>query len=261
MSFQLEWVSLQQVKPFKPDGAQLLIQFRVLGLKPDFVQVYAVNYGETTPSGLADLKDAVPMDSPGPIYTSVIGVEAAAFYTIWLCPRSGEKDSPDDQIDEQYWESFCVGQTIVTQSVELPPNQRQAPMITAIDAEPATLTQPDRITVRWSSQPYDKFLIWWTQNGEGNAQGEVNSSSSWIASPTVPGARYTFAVKGGTYGGVLGNYLYSDWGPTVKAKAPFHYSSLRQYLRASGINPGAQGLRSLMHQHHQPSVRRFMKLS
>ncbi len=261
MSFQLEWVSLQQVQPFTVNSAKLLIQFRVLGLRPDFVQIYAVNYGETTPSGLADLKDAVELDSPGPIYTSVIDVEAAAFYTIWLCPRSGEKVSPDDQIDEQYWESYCVGQTIVTQAVELPANQRQAPTITAIDAEPATLTQPDRITVKWTSQTYDKFLLWWTQNGEANAQGEVNnsgSSGSWIASPTVPGARYTFAVKGGTYGGVLGNYLYSDWGPTVKATAPFHFSSLRLYLRASGINPGAQLLRAKTQK--QMSVRKFMKL-
>ncbi len=262
MSFQLEWVSLQQIKPFKPDGAQLLIQFRVLGELPDYVQVYAVNYGETTPSGLADLKGTVKFDTPGPIYSSIIGVEAAAFYTIWLCPRSGEQESPDDQIDEQYWESFCVGQTIVTQSVELPPNQRQAPTITAIDAEPATLTQPDRITVKWTSQPYDKFLIWWTQNGEANAQGEdgnSGSSGSWTASPTVPGARYTFAVKGGTYGGVFGNYLYSDWGPTINATAPHHFSSLRLYLRASGINPGAQRLRSLTQK--QASVRKFMKLS
>ena len=78
MSFQLEWVSLQQVQPFAVNSAKLLIQFRVLGLRPDFVQVYAVDYGETTPSGLADLKDAVELDSPEPIYTSVIDVEAAA---------------------------------------------------------------------------------------------------------------------------------------------------------------------------------------
>jgi hypothetical protein len=66
-------------------------------------------------------------------------------------------------------------------------------------------------------------------------------------------------VKGGTYGGVLGNYLYSDWGPTVKATAPLHFSSLRLYLRASGINPGAQPLRSLKEK--QASLRKFMKLA
>jgi len=123
------------------------------------------------------------------------------------------------------------------------------------------MTKPDQITVKWTSQPYDKFLIWWTQNGMAMAQGEVDSSGSsgsWTASPTVPGAKYTFSVKGGTYGGVFGNYNYSDWGPTVTATAPHRYSSLRYFLRASGVNPGAQPLRKLTQK--QSSVRKFMKL-
>ncbi len=261
MGFEIRFLSLAQEQPFTANDAKLLIQFEVLGIKPDFVQVYAVNYGETTPAGLGDVADVVDMDGPDPTYASVIDVRAGAIYTIWLCGRTGTKDNPDDQIDSVYWENLCVGQTIVTKSFPLPPTQRQPPTITAIDAVPATLTSPDKITVKWTSQPYDKFLIWWTQNGVAMDQGEVDSSGSsgsWIASPTTPGARYTFSVKGGVSGGIGGNYLYSDWGPTIAATAPPRYSSLRLFLRASGINPAAQGMRSIMKT--QRSVRRLMKL-
>lgn len=264
MSFEVRITSITQQQPYTVNVATLLIQFQVLGVRPDFVQVYAVNYGETSPAGLADVADIVDLTIPESGYVSTIKVLAGAIYTIWLCPRSGSKDNPDDQIDGVYWESYCVGQTYVTKAFPLPETQRQPPVITAIDARPATMTKPDQITVTWTSQPYDKFLIWWTQNGLAMDQGEIDNSQSggsWVASPSVPGARYTFSVKGGVSGGIGGNYLYSDWGPTITATAPRNYSSLRYFLRASGINPGAQGLRSLMHQQHQPSLRKFMKLS
>jgi hypothetical protein len=264
MAFDIRFTYLKQEAPFTANVARLLIEFEVIGIKPDFVQIYAVNYGETTPAGLGDAVDTVDLSITESQYSDTIQVNAGAIYTIWLCPRTGTKDNPDDQIDGAYWEGFCVGQTIVTQSVPLPPTQRQPPIITGIDAEPATMTKPDQITVKWTSQPYDKFLISWTQNGVAMDQGEVDSSGSsgsWTASPTVPGARYTFSMEGGVSGGILGNYLYSDWGPTVTATAPHRYSSLRLFLRASGVDPGAQGLRSLMHQQHQPSLRKFMKLS
>ena len=260
--FEIRIESIQQVPPIAADKAKILILFEILGpIKPDFVQVYAVNYGATTPAGLGDILDSVETTINVFQYSSVIDVLAGAIYTIWLCGRNGTKDNPDDQIDGAYWESLCVGKSIVTQAAPLPPTQRNPPIISGIDAEPATMTQPDRITVKWTSQPYDKFLIWWTQNGADMAQGEVAgpaSSGSWIASPTKPGGRYTFSVKGGTYGGVFGNYNYSDWGPTIKAIAPSHYSSLRNFLRASHVNPSAQGMRSLMRK--QGSMRKFMKL-
>ena len=261
MAFEIRIQSIQQVQPYTANDAKLLIQFTVLGIKPDLVQIYAVNYGETTPAGLGAIADTNDLTGPDPFFTNVIDVQAGSIYTIWLCGRTGDKDNPDDQIDGVYWESLCVGQTIVTKSYPLPATQRQPPVITAVDALPATMTKPDQITVKWTSQPYDKFLISWTQNGVPMPQGEIDSSGSsgsWTASPTVPGAKYTFSVKGGQYGGIFGNYNYSDWGPTVTATAPPQYSSLRFFLRASGVNPGAHPLRSLMQK--QSSVRRFMKL-
>jgi hypothetical protein len=263
MGFDIRFLSLEQETPFTAGNTKLFVQFEIIGAKPDFVQIYAVNYGETTPAGLADIAASVDVSDAASIYFREIVVQAGAVYTIWLCPRTGSQDEPDDQIDGEYWEGLCVGQTIVTKSDSLPDDQRNAPIITGIDAEPATISNPDQITVTWTSQSYDKFLVWWTKNGEGLAQGEIGgprSGGSWTASPTVPGARYTFAVKGGTYGGIFGNYNFSDWGPTVKATAPPHYSSLRLFLRASRVLPLPQGLRSLMHAHKQSSVRKFMKL-
>jgi hypothetical protein len=81
----------------------------------------------------------------------------------------------------------------------------------------------DQITVKWTSQPYNKFLIWWTQNGVAMDQGEIDDSQSggsWTASPITPGALYTFSVKGGVSGGIGGNYLYSDWARRSRPPRP-----------------------------------------
>jgi hypothetical protein len=189
-------------------------------------------------------------------------VPAGAVYNVAVCPRTGDMQNPDDYMDEVPWETFCAWETIVARATESPGGDQPAPWISSIDPEPANVTQPDRITVKWGSpQSYDKFLIWWTQNGEPMHQGESDntaSSGSWTASPVTPGARYTFAVKGGVSGGIGGNYLYSEWSPTLTVIAPQHFRSLRQFLVASGINPAAQGVASLMK--GQKSLRAWMKL-
>jgi len=262
MAFEIQFTGLKQQPPYTDTTATILAQFAFTGLKPDFVQVYAVNLGETDPGGLGDIVDTVDLTIPDFNYSSVFTVPAGYFYRIWLCPRSGTKDNPDDQIDGEYWESYCVWQEIVARASPTT-GQRQPPWVSGLDPEPLNLKQPDRITVKWSSpQAYDKFLIWWTQNGADMAQGEVDgtaTSGSWTASPTVPGARYTFAVKGGVSGGILGNYLYSDWSKAIAVVAAQHSLSLRQFLTSSGINPAAQGVSSLLK--GQTSLRKFMKLS
>jgi hypothetical protein len=261
VGFDINFQSLEQIAPITANDAKLQIDFTVNGNQPDFVQIYAVSYGETTPAGLGDIAAIIDMDPSKTAYTRKIDVPAGAIYTIWLCPRTGSRDEPDDQTDGDYWESLCVGKTITTRSSESGESGRQPPVISGVDAVPATTTKPDQITLKWTSQPYDKFLISWTQNGVAMDQGEIDSSGSsgsWTASPTVPGAKYTFSVKGGVSGGIFGNYNYSDWGPTVTVIAPPHFSSLRYFLRASGVNPGAQPLRKLTQK--QSSVRKFMKL-
>jgi hypothetical protein len=262
MSFGVQFTGLKQQPPLTATKATIIAQFAALGVRPDLVQVYAVNLGETDPGGLGDLVDTVDLTIPDPTYASVFTVPAGYFYRIWLCPRSGSKESPEDTTDGVYWETYCVWETIVAQAAPAPGAQRVPPSISGLDAEPATATQPDRITVKWQSpQSYDKYLIWWTEDGQAMDQGEVDGTAtagSWTASPTVPGRTYTFSVKGGVSGGILGNYLYSDWSPAIKLVAPAHRRSLRQFLVASGVNLSAQGVKALLKR--QKSLRGFMKV-
>jgi hypothetical protein len=262
MSYGVQITGLKQLTPYSATLATINVQFAIIGDTPDFVQVYAVNIGESDPGGLGDLKGFVDLTVPNPPNFCFITVPAGAVYNIAVCPRTGTPQDPDDYLDGVYWENFCAYEVIVARATPPPASERTPPWISAINLQPATLTQPDRITVGWgSSQPYDKFLISWTQNGEPMAQGEVDSSGttgSWTASPITPGARYTFAVKGGVSGGILGNYLYSDWGPTLTVIGAKNLTSLRQFLTASGINPTAQGVASL--RKGQTSLRKFMKL-
>jgi len=262
MSYGVQITGLKQMTPYSAPLATINVQFAIIGDTPDFVQVYAVNIGESDPGGLVDLKGFVDLTVPNPPNFFLITVPAGAVYNVAVCPRTGTPQEPDDDLDGVYWENFCAYGVIVAQATPPPPSQRTPPTITGLDLQPATLTQPDRITVRWSSsQAYDKFLIWWTQNGQPMDQGEVDSSGiagSWTASPVTPGARYTFAVKGGVSGGILGNYLYSDWGPTLTVIGAKNLASLRQFLTASGVNPAGHGVASL--RKGQTSLRKFMKL-
>jgi hypothetical protein len=130
-----------------------------------------------------------------------------------------------------------------------PPSGKLTPPTVKVDAnEPATLQGPGTITVSWVSIQYDKFLIWWTVNGQSLAQGEVDTggtSGSWTTNqPVSPGAVYTFSVEGGTSAGLSG-YNYSGWGNTVTVTAVQNLLSLVQFLVHSGINPAGLSIDSM----------------
>lgn len=262
MALGIQITGLKQETPYTDTLATFIVQFAITGDTPDFVQVYAVNLGETDPGGLGDVRGIVDFHQPNPPSFCAFTVPAGAVYNVAVCPRTGTIQDPEDTSDGIYWETFCAYENTVARAAPQPEGQRSPPWISRLDPEPATLTQPDHITVTWGSpQPYDKYLVWWTQNGQPMKQGEPGDSGiagSWTASPTTPGARYTFAVKGGVSGGILGNYLYSDWSPTLTVIAPQHFRSLRQFLVGSGINLAAQPVKSLMT--GQPSLRAWMKL-
>lgn len=121
------------------------------------------------------------------------------------------------------------------------------------------MNQGNRITVSWSSPTnYDKFLVWWTEDGIALQQGEIDSagtSGSWTA-PTAPGHWYTFQVEGGLSSGL--GYDYSGWGPKVRILAPPNLTDLRQYLLNSGVNPVGRSLRSVMPS--SDTLRKFMRI-
>ena len=145
----------------------------------------------------------------------------------------------------------------------MPPNQPTKPVIIKTDAEPATLTGDNSITISWISSQYDKFLVWWTVVGQALAQGEINSpgtSGTWTTNQACsPGAPYTFAVEGGIGQGLASGYNWSGWGPTVDVTAVQNLRSLVQFLKHSGINPAGLSVESIMG--GQTSLKKVMKLS
>jgi hypothetical protein len=143
-----------------------------------------------------------------------------------------------------------------------PAGQTSKPTVKLQANEPATLQGPGAITVSWVSSQYDKFLIWWTENGQTLAQGEVDNSGesgNWTTNqPIIPGAVYTFEVEGGTYAGLSG-YNYSGWGNTVTVTAVQNLRSLVQFLLHSGMNPAGLKVSSIMA--GRTSLKQVMKLN
>ncbi len=257
MVTQLVLTKLEQVPPFTNDTAQVHVGFEIHGILPDFVQIYASSASGTGPSQLADMVDMSPPEFQ---YDDIITLQAGTYYTIYVCPRTGSKDNPDETINGEYWEWSCAVSTIITQASPSPPGGPLVPpVITNLNPQPATMNQGNRITVSWSSPTnYDKFLVWWTEDGVALQQGEIDAggtSGSWTA-PTAPGRWYTFQVEGGVSSGW--SYDYSGWGPKVRIFSPPNLTSLRQYLLDSGVNPVGRSLRSLMPSNE--TLRKFMKL-
>ena len=256
MAFDIEFRSLTQTPPITATQATVKVEFNVLGAKkPDIVQVYALDAASTR--GLGDLVDEVDITIKDFQYVSALTLRAGTIYTIFLCARTKTGDMLDPDIDGKSFELFCLRQQITTQALQQPGLDYTPPVITHLDPEPATLKQDNRITVTWSSVKYEKFLVWWITSGGSWQQVDVDSGTTWTLTGTVPKVAYTFGVKGGHYTGLSG-FKYSDLGPTATISAIPNVTSLRQFLAISGINPSAQGLRSLTSP--QASLRKFMKL-
>jgi hypothetical protein len=142
-------------------------------------------------------------------------------------------------------------------------NSFPPPYAPELEPQPATIQDSNRIAVRWgSSYSYDKYLIWWFENGVAKPQGEVDSggiTGSWTAEPTIPGAVYSFEVEGGVKNlwGILG-YIYSGWSTLQTVTAVPNLTSLKAFLQTSGVSL-PQNLRALMSP--QTSVKTFMKLN
>jgi hypothetical protein len=249
-----------------PDGAlaNMLITYQIDGPGADFVELYAVNAAATDPSLLDHSADGnwitdfdVSLDEF--IYSQSFQLGAGSIWTLFLCPRTGSQDDPDNEINGDYWESSCVFRTVTTTTSAPSGPGLVPPKITSTVPAPATLKQGNTITITWSSPTtYQKFQIWNTFDGEPLEQGSTEGeppANSWTAQ-TAPGHRYTFQVQGGVSGGF--SYTWSSWGPMVSVLAVENLHSLRQCLIYSEINPAGAVLSSLV-----PSgdtLRNFMQL-
>jgi hypothetical protein len=255
-------ITLTQVT-FKPP-VQVRILFTLTGLPPDLVQVYAQQAG--TPPGT--LVMSIDWQTPNPEGETTVDLPPGNAFTIWLCPRNETDGTLDDDYDGDYWEDSCTNAgSITTQVLQAPTAQPTKPYIVHVDNEPATLKGDGAITVSWVSSAYNKFLIWWTFDGQALAQGEVDSggssgnatSGSWTTNQAVaPGGTYTFAVEGGTSQGLFAGYKYSGWGNTITVIAVQNLRSLVRLLNNSGINPAGLKVSSIMG--GQPSLKHVMKL-
>ncbi len=255
---QLGITAVKQIAPITATVAKVQVSFDLSGTLPDFVQIYAVT---ATASGPSNLIATVDMKPPTTQYDEIIALQAGTYYTLYICPRTGSEGTPDDQIDGVYWETYCAVASITTQAVSSSPGGNlPPPTITHIIPYPATIKQDSSMTIEWSAfRQYNKFLVWWTQNGIALAQGEINttgSSGTWSVQ-TTPGYHYTFKVEGGVSAGLSG-YDYSGWGPEVSVVAPANLNSLKQYLQNSGLHIANQSLRALMPT--GTTLRQFMKL-
>lgn len=101
MVTQLVLTGLKQLPPITNTTAKVQVSFEILGILPDFVEIYASNASGTGPSQLADTVDMSPPEFQ---YDDIITLQAGTYYTTYACPRTGSKDNPDPTIDGEYWE-------------------------------------------------------------------------------------------------------------------------------------------------------------
>jgi hypothetical protein len=98
--------------------ANVVIEYNIQGplTEVDFVQLYAVSAAAADPSIVspADFVQDFDVTPPEPSYTKTFQLAAGSIYTIFLCPRTGSQDDPDDEINGDYWEDSCVFKTFAT---------------------------------------------------------------------------------------------------------------------------------------------------
>lgn len=258
--------SIRQVQPIA-SPASIMIQFTVLGILPDKVQVYAGGVG----GQLAELKDEVDIAPPEIDYASTFELASGTAYRIHLCPRTTTDGVPDDKIDDVFFETFCTRLDFTTQApaaaAPTGPTAPRAPVIEAVTPRQATLHAPGRIDVAWNAPDRcDKYHFLWTDSFPAPAT-QVGWSETEIGAPqsrggafSIPntslGRAYTFKVQG-CQAFDLGPDNCSPFSPQAAFQMPPNTRSLREFLRLShvALQPGlrslgapafAAGLRAMM---------------
>ena len=260
MMVQLVWKGVAQVPPYSASSANVQVNYELLGIPPDKVQIYAENAAGTGPANLVDESDVDP-NNIGTVTSTDVQLEAGTYYTIYACPRTETDGMLDDQTDGEYWETYCQSGVVVTQVAPTSTKAGSPPIISMLTPEPATIENGNRIVVNWASDSVVyKIQISWSEDGEALPQHEDDFSDagsiggSWTAA-TDPGALYTFQANGGSG---EGGDTWSGWGPTVKIVASPNVRSLKQFLNNSGIDPVNQHLSQLIPR--RGSLKQFMKL-
>jgi hypothetical protein len=146
----------QQIpKLSNPTTATVQVQFDVLGILPDVVQIYA----SQVTSEIGQLADTVDMNSPEFQYTDQIQLQAGSMFNLAFCPRTKTGDILDDTINDNYWEASCVYVQVTTQSTTPTPPPNPPPN----NVPPGYSGGVDN--VRAKAIPFGKIVLSWQKNG------------------------------------------------------------------------------------------------
>jgi hypothetical protein len=257
MATNIKITSIKQLQPISAP-AQVQIDFIVLGILPDIVQIFA--------SGVSDqvggFVDKVDINSPENTYTTIITLAAGTAFFLSLCPRTVTNGVLDDKIDDQPWETFCTRIPFTTQAPPPPPHPRQpVPTISSIEPHQATLRNAGKIDVHWTATTnFDLYHFMWMEQPHGWNEVEINSggrSGVFTVSPAIARRTYAFKVQG-CISKLIGLDDCSFFTDPKTFVMPTGTHSLREFLRLSNVqlNPGilslgrqafGAGLRAMMH--------------
>lgn len=280
--------TLEQVGPARGLMCPVKIEW-VFGPKlPDVVEVYRGHPSNAEPMA------QVVIDDKDDRTSTTITLPAGAPELVAVCPRLRGDDGrlqdtlPDAQGVARDWVAFALLGTITTvasagtgtvvpdppkaapsisEVVSLPPAVQVLPLPPIGAGTPMVVKVGHRIRVRWHAlHEHDKFLVAWTTNDPtrpGNRRGvtvdEDGKSGTYVLDGTSPGVEYSFNVKGGSRDVLDWVFTYTDWSPPVAVVARPSLRGLREYLRASGIDPAGGARRYLLAD--AGSVRSFMQLA
>jgi hypothetical protein len=257
--FQISFLSIKQMDDLPPT-CNVIISFQVTGPKTgiDLVQVYALNVEDTSPGGTSDIVDSVDMTIPESQYSSSVTLQTGASYNLALCPRTEDDGVLSDEVEGEPWETFCVINPYTTQSNA----GTEAPLVSIVSNEPATLLHPNQITISWRSYSYTDGNVLWGPQSEPRRNtypftpigGNPPSYTGQYTAPipaTLADQALSFTVE------VENKFLEpGEFFPTtVIVRSEKNYTSLRQFLVASNVAfptsvkqymHGTKSLRALM---------------
>ncbi len=237
--------------------ASIQIDFTVLGILPDKVQVYEGGVS----GGLSRLVDEVDMTPPEIDYSSSFQLPGGTAFVIHLCPRTTTDGIPDDKLDEQFFESFCT-RTALTTLAPPPPGPRPkppAPRITSLEPHQATLHDEGDIVAHWTAVTnFDQFHVIAGETGGPPGEVEIDSPGTngfFRLTPTIPGRQYAFKVQG-CITHTIGLNDCSLFTIEQTVTMPPNTRSLREFLRLSRVSlergvrsiggPGVSSVRAMM---------------
>ena len=192
---QIEFNGISQ-RTFGAAGADVtvFVTYTVLGPGTDFVECYATS---AAGSGFGVLEDQFETSVTESLYTQNITLKAGNYYTIALCPRSGPKDNPDQEVDGYIWTSYCVFATLITHAQPPPPPPPVPSPTLPTDPGPPLMAETvpfKRISLKWDHTWPDPIVIRlsianalaedWVPPPAGSPRGSLIDSGPFIFNST-----------------------------------------------------------------------------